>query len=55
VPAGFWQTTVTLGESSLLGTVVVPPYADESVEFGDTESLCTRYPEAAAEIRAMAG
>jgi predicted cupin superfamily sugar epimerase len=55
VPAGIWQTTVTLGEWSLLGTVVVPPYADESVEFGETESLCARFPEAAADIRAMAG
>jgi len=27
---------------------------EQSVEFGDTESLCARFPEAAAEIRAMA-
>lgn len=52
VPAGVWQTTVTLGEWSLLGTVVVPPYTDESVEFGDADQLAADFPELAAEVRA---
>jgi len=53
VPAGVWQTTVTLGEWSLLGTIVVPPYTDESVEFGDAETLTAKFPSAATEIREM--
>jgi predicted cupin superfamily sugar epimerase len=51
VPAGTWQTTFTLGEWSLLGTVVVPPYTDDSVEFGDAETLSALFPDAATEIR----
>ncbi|MDT7727122.1 MAG: uncharacterized protein QOI21_3698 [Actinomycetota bacterium] len=53
VPAGVWQTTVTLGEWSLLGTIVVPPYTDESVEFGDAATLCAQFPSVAPEIREM--
>jgi predicted cupin superfamily sugar epimerase len=53
VPAGVWQTTVTLGEWSLLGTIVVPPYTDESVEFGDAETLSAQFPSATTEIRSM--
>jgi predicted cupin superfamily sugar epimerase len=53
VPAGVWQTTVTLGEWSLLGTIVVPPYTDESVEFGDAETLSAQFPSATTEIREM--
>ncbi|HEV7979346.1 cupin domain-containing protein [Amycolatopsis sp.] len=53
VPAGVWQTTVTLGEWSLLGTIVVPPYTDESVEFGDAGTLTAQFPSAATEIREM--
>lgn len=52
VPAGTWQTTFTLGEWSLLGTIVVPPYTDDSVEFGDAETLSALFPDAATEIRA---
>jgi predicted cupin superfamily sugar epimerase len=53
VPAGAWQTTVTLGEWSLLGTVVVPPYTGASVEFADSDALCSLFPGAAIEIRAL--
>jgi predicted cupin superfamily sugar epimerase len=53
VPAGVWQTTLTLGEWSLLGTVVVPPYTDESVEFGDAAQLTTAFPDLADELRAV--
>lgn len=53
VPAGTWQTTVTLGEWSLLGTIVVPPYTDESVEFGDAATLTAQFPSAATEISEM--
>lgn len=53
VPAGVWQTAVTQGEWSFLGTVVVPPYYDECVEFGEAEALCAQYPEHAATIRPL--
>ncbi|MCU1686895.1 MAG: hypothetical protein JWQ81_7634 [Amycolatopsis sp.] len=52
VPAGVWQTTFTLGEWSLLGTVVVPPYTDEAVEFGNADQLAAAFPEWADEVRA---
>ncbi|SEC67408.1 hypothetical protein SAMN04489727_4641 [Amycolatopsis tolypomycina] len=51
VPAGTWQATVTRGEWSLLGTVVVPPYTDDCVEFAPAAELASKYPEAAADLR----
>jgi predicted cupin superfamily sugar epimerase len=51
VPAGTWQATVTCGEWSLLGTVVVPPYTDDCVEFAAAAELALEYPEAAADLR----
>ncbi|WP_410632920.1 cupin domain-containing protein [Amycolatopsis sp. cmx-4-83] len=51
VPAGTWQATVTRGAWSLLGTVVVPPYTDDCVEFAAAADLALRYPEAAADLR----
>lgn len=33
VPPGVWQAAETLGEWTLMGTVVVPPYTDGCVEF----------------------
>ena len=51
MPAGTWQATVTRGSWSLLGTVVVPPYTDDCVEFASVAELASRYPEAAADLR----
>ncbi|MEV6644119.1 cupin domain-containing protein [Amycolatopsis sp. NPDC051371] len=51
VPAGTWQATATRGEWSLLGTVVVPPYTDDCVEFEAASDLALEYPEAAADLR----
>ncbi|MDT7804966.1 MAG: uncharacterized protein QOI78_8399 [Actinomycetota bacterium] len=51
VPAGTWQATVTLGAWSLLGTVVVPPYTDDCVEFATAADLAAEYPSAAADLR----
>jgi len=45
VPAGVWQASETLGAWSLVGTVVVPPYADDIVEFGAADELAAAYPE----------
>ena len=53
VPAGTWQATVTRGAWSLLGTVVVPPYIDDCVEFATPEALAAEYPSAAADLRAL--
>lgn len=54
VPAGTWQATVTRGSWSLLGTVVVPPYTDDCVEFASAEALAAQYPSAADDLRAFA-
>lgn len=51
VPAGTWQATVTLGTWSLLGTVVIPPYTDDCVEFAAAAELALQYPDAAADLR----
>lgn len=53
VPAGTWQATETLGEWSLLGTFMSPPYSDDSVTFADS-TLAGDYPAAAEEIRRLA-
>ena len=55
VAAGTWQATVTRGSWSLLGTVVVPPYTDDCVEFASPETLAAQYPEAAVDLRALPG
>jgi hypothetical protein len=53
VPAGVWQASETLGAWSLVGTVVVPPYTDDIVEFGSAAELATEYPGHAEVIRAL--
>jgi len=53
VPAGVWQGSAPLGAWTLMGTVVVPPYTDDCVEFADVVSLCARYPAHAARIRSL--
>ncbi len=50
VPPGTWQAAETLGEWTLMGCVVVPPYTDDCVEFGDAVALAAEYPEHAAAI-----
>lgn len=50
VPAGVWQASRPLGEWSLMGTVVVPPYTDDCVEFADARRLGAAHPEHAARI-----
>jgi predicted cupin superfamily sugar epimerase len=52
VPAGTWQATETLGEWTLLGTVMAPPYTDDSVTFADA-GLVTAYPGQARDIRRL--
>ncbi|GLZ43032.1 cupin domain-containing protein [Actinokineospora sp. NBRC 105648] len=45
IPAGTWQASET-ASWTLVGTVVVPPYTDDCVEFG-TPDLVRDYPELA--------
>jgi predicted cupin superfamily sugar epimerase len=53
VPAGVWQASEPLGAWSLVGTVVVPPYTDDVVEFGSADQLAAEYPDHAEAIRAL--
>jgi uncharacterized protein len=53
VPAGVWQASRPLGEWSLMGTVVVPPYTDDCVEFGTAPELSAEYPSDAALIESL--
>lgn len=53
VPAGVWQGSTPVGDWTLVGTVVVPPYTDDIVSFGHADDLCARYPSHAALIRPL--
>jgi predicted cupin superfamily sugar epimerase len=53
VPPGTWQAAETLGEWTLMGCVVVPPYTDDCVEFGTAADLTEQYPGQAAELRRL--
>jgi len=50
VPPGTWQAAETLGEWTLMGCVVVPPYTDDCVEFGAAADLVADYPAHAEDI-----
>ncbi|HYS35778.1 MAG TPA: cupin domain-containing protein [Pseudonocardiaceae bacterium] len=53
VPAGVWQASEPLGAWTLVGTVVVPPYTDDVVEFGSADQLAAEYPDHDETIRAL--
>ena len=50
VPAGVWMGAATLGEWSLVGTTMAPPFHQEGFELGRLEDLVDQYPAAAADI-----
>lgn len=50
VPAGDWMGAETLGEWTLAGTTMAPPYHEEGFELGDRRHLSSRYPDAVADI-----
>ena len=50
VPAGVWMGAATLGEWSLVGTTMAPPFHQEGFELGRLEVLVEEYPAAAADI-----
>ncbi|HEX6347147.1 cupin domain-containing protein [Umezawaea sp.] len=53
VPAGVWQASEPDGDWSLVTTVVVPPYTDDVVEFGDADALAAAYPSHADAVRRL--
>ena len=56
VPAGVWQASESTGAWSLVGTVVVPPYTDDIVEFATEDeltALAARYPDEVDAIRGL--
>lgn len=50
VAAGVWMGAATVGEWSLMGTTMAPPYHQDGFELGDLMELQARYPSAAAAI-----
>jgi predicted cupin superfamily sugar epimerase len=53
VEGGTWQGSRTLGEWSLVGTTMAPPYRVEDFELGDRDELCEQYPSATDRIRSL--
>ena len=53
VPAGVWMGARTLGDWSLVGTTMAPPYTDEGFELGDRTALAAWFPTAAADLEAF--
>ena len=47
VPGGVWMGAVSVGDWSLLGTTMAPPYDPAGFELGDPTVLRTTYPDAA--------
>ncbi len=50
VGAGVWMGARTLGEWSLVGATMAPPYREEGFELGKASELVRRYPTAADRI-----
>jgi len=53
VPAGVWMGAETLGDWTLVGTTMAPPFDESTFELGEAAELTTRYPEAADRIRRL--
>jgi uncharacterized protein len=53
VPAGVWQGSYSLGEWTLLGTTVAPPFEWSTFHLGQRAELIAGWPDAAAQIRAL--
>ncbi|WP_427869417.1 cupin domain-containing protein [Leucobacter luti] len=50
VPPGVMQGSSPLGEWSLIGTTMSPPFHWEGFELGERETLVARYPDSASRI-----
>lgn len=53
VPAGVWHGSSTLGEWTLVGTTMAPPFEWSSLHLGRRAELIAGWPDAAAQIRAL--
>ena len=53
VPVGVWQGSSTLGQWSLLGTTMAPPYSDEGFELGERDRLVDGWPADAGRIEQL--
>jgi predicted cupin superfamily sugar epimerase len=53
VPGGVWMGAETLGEWTLVGTTMAPPFDGATFELGDPDRLIAEYPEAAGDIRRL--
>lgn len=53
VEGGTWMGAETMGDWSLLGTTMAPPFDPGGFELGDRDSLLAGYPGAAADISRM--
>lgn len=53
VPARVWQGASTLGEWTLAGTTMAPPFEWSGLRLGRRAELITGWPDAAAQIRAL--
>lgn len=54
VPGGAWQGAISVGDWSLLGTTMAPPFEPADFELGDPVRLRSDYPAAAPLIDAIA-
>ena len=53
VPAGVWMGASTLGDWSLVGATMAPPWHPDRFELGDCADLITRYPRASRRIEQL--
>ena len=53
VSGGVWQGSYTLGEWTLLGTTMAPPFRPEDFELGRRDALIAAYPSAEDPIRML--
>jgi predicted cupin superfamily sugar epimerase len=53
VPAGVWQGSSTLGEWTLAGTTMAPPFQWSALRFGRRADLISGWPDAATQICAL--
>ena len=53
VPAGVWMGASTLGDWTLVGATMAPPWDPAGFELGDRTDLAGRYPQAGNRIAAL--
>lgn len=53
VPAGVWMGASTLGEWTLVGATMAPPWRPDRFELADGADLIRRYPRAAGRIEEL--